>query len=151
MVHIVLGKMSKFYTYKTSLYSVSLPCVMFYSIFSNILILTIIVRSVPCVVIPTKYIFDNLFCWVPFLGLACWRFVPLFFAIVTLSFKHRFLYAFTYYMSWFFATITLFTKLWFNIAPTLVWCMSYLSTIITCRPFVLLSFLLIWFTFFYVS
>ena len=62
--------MSKFRIYKTSLCTVTLLYVMFYEIFSNVPKFTTIMTSIPCVVIPTKYFFNNLFYSIPFV-LSC--------------------------------------------------------------------------------
>lgn len=75
--HIVLCKMINFYTNKTSSSGVSSPHVMFHIMFSNVLKFSIVVASTPCVVIPTKYSFQNLLYWVQYLGFAFRRFVTI--------------------------------------------------------------------------
>lgn len=94
-VHTVLSKVSKFYINETSSV-VSFPHVIFHTICTNVSKFSIVVASTPCVVVPSKYSFYNLFCWIQYLGFGFRGLVSLFLALVTFTFKLRFLLAFTF-------------------------------------------------------
>ena len=68
--HAVLGKMTKFNTNKTSFISISRPHMMLYTIHSNVSKFSRIMTFAPGVIVPTKYSFHNLLCWIQYLRFA---------------------------------------------------------------------------------
>ena len=114
-VNTVLGKMTKFYTNKTSFCSIPFPHVILHTINFNVSKLSIVMTSTLGVLFPTKYSFYNLFYWVQYLSFAFRRFVPMLLLFVTFSFKFRFLFAFISSMTMLITSVTFYIEFSFTI------------------------------------
>ena len=124
-----------------------MPC----TIYASVSIFSTIMTSAPGIVVPTKYSLYNFFSWIEWFWSAFRCFVTLLLAFVTFTFKFWFLLAFISLVTMLIVVVALSIEFFLSIAPTFVWSVTYLPTMIASRFLIPFSTLFGRFTFFLIS
>ena len=106
-----------------------MPC----TIYASVSIFSTIMTSAPSIVVPSKYCLYKLFSWIEWFWSTFACLMNLLLAFMTFTFKFWFLLAFISLVTMLILVVALSIEFFLFIAPTFVWCVTYLPTVIASR------------------